>query len=182
MDKPRELYHEEVSNLQMFRDKLDAHAIYKEDLDHFSDNYEELVAQAKVITRVSDRLQKKLDKANVQIREQNDEIKEKNTELATTVEQLAKARVGRRAATFMLVIALGLFMMEQIWLQPKIDKFVSETFSDQYVGYGSLVILLILFFVVKFFEGALESYFMNKEKKKIIEKDSSGELSPSIAN
>lgn len=156
-----ELYHEEIDNLKKFRTKLETHTILKEDLDEFSGQYEELVAQAKVITRVSDRLQKKLDNANLQIRDQNHEIKNKNDELESTVLQLAKARVGRRAAGVMLVVALGLFVAEQIFLEPLIDQHV----DIPYVGLG---ILLVLFFIVKGLESGLERYFMNKEKRKIL--------------
>lgn len=161
MDKNQELYHDEISHLKNFRSKLDTHTIYKEDLEEFSDQYEELVAQAKVITRVSDRLQKKLDSANMQIREQNEEIKEKNQELETTVVQLAKARVGRRASAIMLTVALGLFVLEQIFLESWIEENISIPYMD-------IVILGFLFFVVKGLEGALEGYFMNQEKKKIL--------------
>ena len=160
----RELYFDEIESLRKFRSKIDTHAIYKEDLDSFSDEYEELVAQAKVITRVSDRLQKKLDNANVQIREQNEEIKEKNVTLADTIDQLAKAQVGRRASTIMLTVAVLLFILEQIFIEPIIE----QNIDVPYVGLG---ILALLFFLVKFFEGALEKYFMNQEKKKILERE-----------
>lgn len=159
-----ELYFEELDNLKKFRKKLESHAIYKEDLDEFSEQYEELVAQAKVITRVSDRLQKKLDNANLHIRDQNDEIKTKNDELETTVLQLAKARVGRRASTIMLTVALGLFIAEQVFLEPIIE----EKINIPYVGFG---ILAVLFFMVKALESGLENYFLNKEKKKIMNKE-----------
>ena len=157
----KELYYDEIESLRKFRSKIETHAIYKEDLDSFSDEYEELVAQAKVITRVSDRLQKKLDNANVQIREQNEEIKEKNVALADTVDQLAKAQVGRRASTIMLTVAVVLFILEQIFIEPIIE----QNIDVPYLGLG---ILALLFFLVKFFEGALERYFMNLEKKKIL--------------
>ncbi len=184
MDKQRELYHEEITNLENFKSKIDTHTIYKEDLDHFSNQYEELVAQAKVITRVSDRLQKKLDTANVQIREQNEEIKDKNLQLEDTIDQLAKAKVGRRAATIMLTVALLLFIIEQVVLQPKIDSYLSRFVDDQYMIFGSLPVLLILFFLVKFFEKTLETYFLNKEKRKIIaqENKESNSLETSFAN
>lgn len=164
-EKARELYHEEVNNLKEFRAKLESHALFKEDLEEFSEQYEELVSQAKVITRVSDRLQKKLDSANVQIQAQNEEIKDKNIKLEDTIEQLAKAKVGRRASTIMLVVALLLFFIEQWLIQPKIEEYFS---SPLY----SVGILIGLFFLVKFFESGLEEYFLNQEKKKIIkEKD-----------
>ena len=164
MDKNQELYYDEIDSLRRFRAKIETHAIYKEDLDSFSDEYEELVAQAKVITRVSDRLQKKLDNANMQIREQNEEIKDKNVQLADTVTQLAKAKVGRKASTILLTVAVVLFIMEQLLLEPIIDQF----FDTQFVSLG---VLGVLFLLIKFSEGALESYFMNREKKKILEKE-----------
>lgn len=162
MDRNQELYYDEINNLRNFRAKIDTHAVYKEDLDDFSNEYEELIAQAKVITRVSDRLQKKLDNANIQIKEKSDEIKFKNVELKSTVDQLAQARVGRKASTIMLSVALVLFIAEQVFLEPIID----EKIDIPYVG---LAILAVLFFVVKVLESSLEKYFMNKEKSKILE-------------
>jgi hypothetical protein len=164
MDKHQELYYDEISSLRKFRSKIETHAIYKEDLDSFSDEYEELIAQAKVITRVSDRLQKKLDNANLQIRDQNDEIKGKNLELGKTIEQLAVARVGRKASTIMLSVALVLFILEQIFIEP----LIAANVTIPYVGLG---ILAILFFIIKMLEGALEKYFLNQEKKKILEQE-----------
>ncbi|MEQ9404653.1 MAG: hypothetical protein RIM99_13765 [Cyclobacteriaceae bacterium] len=164
MEKNQELYYDEITNLRKFRSKIDTHAVYKEDLDEFSNEYEELIAQAKVITRVSDRLQKKLDTANLQIREQNDEIKFKNIELKNTVDQLAQARVGKKASTIMLSVALVLFIAEQVFLEPIIDKNIDIPF----VGLG---ILGVLFFIVKILESSLEKYFLNKEKTKILEKE-----------
>jgi hypothetical protein len=181
MDKPRELYHEELTNLEKFKSKIDTHAIYKKDLDDFSDQYEELVAQAKVITRVSDRLQKKLDTANVKIREQNEEISTKNTVLEDTVQQLAVAKVGRRAATVMLTVALLLFILEQVILQPIIDDYIASISKESMpdilepiLPYMNLFILGIIFFGVKYFESALEGYFMARQKKKIIGQEGQG--------
>lgn len=168
MSNNPELYNDEIDSLRKFRAKIETHAIYKEDLDAFSDEYEELVAQAKVITRVSDRLQKKLDNANMQIREQNEEIKDKNIQLADTVDQLAKAKVGRRASTILLFVAVILFILEQLLLEPIIEKY----FDTQFVSLG---ILGALFLLIKFSEGALEGYFMNKEKKKILKQESENE-------
>jgi hypothetical protein len=161
MDKIQDLYHDEITHLKDFQSKLDTHTIYKADLEAFGGQYGDLVAQAKVITRVSDRLQKKLDGANVQIREQNEEITVKNVELESTIVQLAQARVGRRASTIMLGVAMGLFVAEQIFLEPLINKYVN-------VPYLGLGILAVLFLVVKALESGLEKYFMNQEKKKIL--------------
>ena len=164
METNHELYYDEIDSLRRFRAKIETHAIYKEDLDSFSDEYEELVAQAKVITRVSDRLQKKLDNANLQIREQNEEIKDKNIQLADTVDQLAKAKVGRRASTILFTVAVVLFILEQLLLEPIIEQY----FETKFISLG---VLGLLFVLVKFSEGAMESYFMNREKKKILDNE-----------
>ena len=168
MEESRDLYQEEINNLKKFQKKIDTHAIYKKDLEFFSDQYEEIIAQAKVITRVSDRLQKKLDKANSKIRDQNAVIQDKNEALEVTIEKLAKARVGKKAAAMMVSIALILFIIEQIFLQPIINQYLRTFLSEEYVFLGSLLVFGLLFFLVKFFEGSLERYFLNEEKKKIL--------------
>jgi len=164
MEGSKELYHEEVKKLKDFRQRLDTHAIYKQDLESFSDDYEDLVAQAKVITRVSDRLQKKLDNANIQIREQNDEIKDKNTQLESTIVELAEAKVGRRASTALFFLAIILFLAEELFVEDAIEQYV----SFPYLG---LIIKLLLAIALKFFEGSLESFFLNQEKRKIMKQE-----------
>lgn len=166
MEKNQELYYDEIKSLRDFRSKIETHAIYKEDLDNFSDEYEELIAQAKVITRVSDRLQKKLDNANLQIREQNEEIKDKNLQLGQTIDQLVVARVGKKASGILTIVAFLLFLIEQILIEPQIEKFIQ-------IPYLGTVALAVLFVLVKAFEGSLEKYFLNQEKKKIVEGDAS---------
>ncbi|MFH6981920.1 hypothetical protein [Marinoscillum sp. 108] len=166
MEGPKELYHEEIKKLKDFRVRLDTHAIYKKDLEDFSDDYEDLVAQAKVITRVSDRLQKKLDNANIQIREQNDEIKDKNLELEKTIKDLAEAKVGRKASTIMFTLAIILFLSEEFFLEDIIESNVSIPYVDL-MAKGLIAIIL------KFFESGLESFFLNQEKRKIIKQEKS---------
>lgn len=175
MEKPKELYHEEVKRLKDFRSKLETHAIYKQDLESFSDEYEELVAQAKVITRVSDRLQKKLDNANIQIREQNDEIKDKNVQLETTISELAEAKVGRRATTALFFLAIILFLAEEIFVEDAIQSYVGAldlgNFLNSIKDYFGLGLKLLIAIGLKFFEGSLESFLLNQEKRKIMKQE-----------
>lgn len=171
MSEQRELYHEELKRLKDFRSRLETHAIYKKDLESFSDDYEDLVAQAKVITRVSDRLQKKLDNANVQIRQQNDEIQEKNDQLEVTISDLAEAKMGRRASTALFFLAIILFFGEELFIEDIIEEYVKFQLFGQSIG-GILVKLLIAI-GLKFFEGSLEEFFLNQEKKKIMKQDKS---------
>ncbi len=181
MERPKELYHEEVKRLKDFRSKLDTHAIYKQDLESFGDEYEELVAQAKVITRVSDRLQKKLDNANIQIREQNDEIKDKNSQLENTISELAEAKVGRRATTALFFLAIVLFLGEELFVEEAIQSSLSSVdlgkFLNSLKEYVGLFIKLILAIGLKIFEGNLETILLNREKKKIIKQENQDKLS-----
>ena len=164
MESPRELYHEEIRKLKDFRSKLDTHAIYQNDLDEFSDHYEDLVAQSNVITRVSDRLQKKLDTANILIKEQNEDIKLKNLELENTIKQLVEARVGRKASTIIFTLAIVLFVSEEVFLEDIIESYVSMPYLDLIIKGGIALSL-------KFFESGLESFFLNQEKRKIIKQE-----------
>ena len=157
----KELYHDEVSNLDKFRKKIDSRTIYKEDLEFFSEQYEELIAQAKVITRVSDRLQKKLDNANTQIREQNSEITEKNSELESAINQLVAAKVGRKASTILFVVTITLLIIEEYAIDPLLENLS----GSEFISIGIKVATAV---VAKLFEGRLEDYFLNKEKAKII--------------
>ncbi|MAE84633.1 MAG: hypothetical protein CMB80_17975 [Flammeovirgaceae bacterium] len=186
MERPKELYHEEIKRLKDFRSKLDTHAIYKQDLESFGDEYEELVAQAKVITRVSDRLQKKLDNANIQIREQNDEITDKNVQLETTISELAEAKVGRRATTALFFLAIILFLGEELFVEDAIQNYLSSVdlgnFFNSLKDYVGLFIKLLLAIGLKFFEGGLESFLLNQEKKKIMKQEKKEQLRASPAS
>ncbi len=160
----KELYHDEVSNLDKFRKKIDSRTIFKEDLEFFSEQYEELIAQAKVITRVSDRLQKKLDTANTQIRDQNQEITDKNDELESAINQLVKAKVGKKASTILFIITIALLIFEEYFIDPLLDQFS----GSDYISIGIKVATAI---IAKLLEGKLEEYFLNREKDKIIRDD-----------
>lgn len=157
----KELYHDEVSNLDKFRKKIDSRTIYKEDLEFFSEQYEELIAQAKVITRVSDRLQKKLDNANTQIREQNSEITEKNSELESAINQLVAAKVGRKASTILFIVTIALLIIEEYAIDPLLENLTGSDFISIGIKIATAV-------VAKLLEGRLEDYFLSKEKAKII--------------
>jgi len=157
----KELYHDEVSNLDKFRKKIDSRTIFIEDLEFFSEQYEELIAQAKVITRVSDRLQKKLDNANTQIRDQNGEITDKNDELESAINQLVAAKVGKKASTILFIVTISLLIFEEYAIDPLLENLS----GSEFISIGIKVATAI---VAKLLEGRLESYFLNKEKDKII--------------
>jgi hypothetical protein len=171
----KELYHEEQKILSDYVAKLKKKSVHLEDAVGIAVNYKDLLDQSKVITKISDRLQKKLDHANQKIKSQNVEIQDKNQKLEDTVENLAKVTVGKKASRLMFGLAVGLFFVEETFLAPVIDELV-----DEFIGL--LIKGLVAVVVLKFLESALESYFMNREKAKIMNEklNSEGEISNKI--
>ena len=159
----KELYHEEQKILSDYVGKVKKKAVHLEDAVSIAVHYKDLLDQSKVITKISDRLQKKLDHANQKIKSQNVEIQDKNQMLEDTVENLAKVTVGKKASRLMFVLAVGLFFIEEYFLAPIIEELVGGV-----VLFGLLIKGIVAVVVLKFLESALESYFMNREKAKIM--------------
>lgn len=160
----KELYHEEQKILSDYVSKVKKKSVHLEDAVNIAVHYKDLLDQSKVITKISDRLQKKLDHANQKIKSQNVEIHYKNEKLEETVENLAKVTVGKKASRLMFVLAVGLFFVEEYFLAPIIDQMVNGVLI-----FGLLIKGIVAVVVLKFLESALESYFMNKEKQRIMD-------------
>ncbi len=157
----KDLFQEEEKVLSRYLKKIEDKDVYIEDAETFANYYKDLIDQSKVITRISDRLQKKLDMANQKIKAQNQTISEKNTQLEHTLFELKNAKMGKKASRILLLIAIGLFVSEEYILEPIIDSFVN-------IPYLGLISKAAIAFSLKFIEGGLESYYMNKEKEEIL--------------
>lgn len=102
-----------------------------------SKNYEQLLKETKVLTSVGDRLHNKLNDANQKLQKKKDEIGEINEELKTnnnvlqeTINELIKARIGRKASSIVLLIAVLLFVVSEVLLEPIIEK----NTDSEYIG------------------------------------------------
>lgn len=127
---------------------------YKDSFKELCFNYSELLDQSRLITRVSDKLQNKLNSAY-------EAVEVKNIELRNTIDELTKARVGRKAQTIILFIGLSLFVLEELVLEPIIDK---ATGNDIWVSLG---IKLVIAFLLKPLESFVESWLLTKANKKV---------------
>ncbi len=113
-----------------------------------ADHYGKLLKETKVLTSVSDRLHYKLNEANqqlntqaVEIGEINEELKVNNQVLQDTVDMLMKAKVGQRASSIVLLIAIILFVVSEVYIEPVIE----ENTDGEYVGLllkGMIALLL----------------------------------------
>lgn len=164
--KKNQLFQREQTILRDAKTNLASESIEIEELKSqmtdFIGHYEDLLDQSKLITKVSDRLQKKIIKATTA-------VEEKNAELHKTIDALTKAKVGRKAATMTLGIAIVLFLLGEGLLEPQIDKWVAESTFSQYrfdnvnfIGLGLKAMIAIL---IRPIEKLVEKRMMNRAMK-----------------
>lgn len=155
------LFKDENEVLEEFQKKIDNKSYSHEDIIEFKELFEGQTAESQVMLKISDRLQKRLDTANTKIKEKNEEIINKNEKLNEALDNLMKARVGKKASTIMFTITILIFISEEYYLGPLLEYFV---------GYAYLILILkgVVAIGLKSFEGVLESIFVNGAKKKII--------------
>ena len=157
----KELYHDEQKILTDYTSLLDTKKVKLKDATEIAGHYGDLLEQSKVITKISDRLQKKLDVANQKIKAQHEEIQEKNTELESTVEKLIHMTVGKKAFRIMFIVAIVLFISEEYYLEPIIEIHVEIPFL-------SIGIKILIAIFLRIFEGWLEKHFMHDRMSNII--------------
>ena len=126
---------------------------YKNSFKELCHNYSELLDQTRLITKVSDKLQNKLNSAY-------ESLEVKNIELQSTIDELTKARVGRKAQTIILFIGLSLFILEEIVLEPTIDSIVQNNI------WISLAVKLVIAFLLKPLESFVEGWLLKGATKK----------------
>jgi len=157
------IYHKEKANLVRTKEFLESGEINQldksvDELKNLSDNYEELLDQTVLITRISDRLQKKLDKTNDKLQHLNDQLNDKNIELQNTIDDLVKAKAGRKATTIVFVFALVLFVFSEALIEPYIDSYANNI-------YLSLSIKAVIAMSIKPLEMLVEDSILKAARK-----------------
>ncbi len=155
------LFQDENDILEDFQKKIDNKSYTHEDIIAFKEQFEGQTAESQVMLKISDRLQKRLDTANTKIKEKNDEIVSKNEKLNEALDNLMKARVGKKASTIMFTATILLFVSEELYVGPLLEYFV---------GYAYLILILkgLVAIGLKSFESVLENIFVNGAKRKIV--------------
>lgn len=135
------VFHKESEILQHAKSIIENPSSTPEELAEgystLSASYDKLLKETKVLTSVSDRLHYKLNDANQVLQKQKDEIGEINEELKTnnqvlqdTINELIKARIGQKASSIVLLIAVLLFVVSEVMLEPIIE----QNTDSEYVG------------------------------------------------
>lgn len=155
------LFQDENEILEEFQRKIENESYTHEDIIAFKEQFESQTAESQVMLKISDRLQKRLDTANTKIREKSDEIISKNEKLNEALDNLMRARIGKKASTIMFTATILIFVSEELYLGPLVEYFV---------GYVYLILILkgLVAIGLKSFESVLENIFVNGAKKKIL--------------
>ena len=139
--------------------------VVKDNYKKLCDKYERLIGEAKLLTSVSDRLHSKLNEANEKLKKQseeinkiNDDLKVNNQLLQDTIDQLVKAKVGRKASSIVLLIAIILFVISEGWLEPLVE----ERFTDGRIGF---IFKLGIAILLKPIDVIVERYMMRRALK-----------------
>ncbi len=171
-----EVFAKENDDLARFRnlvENVDVSAdALREALHQLLKGYEAILEDNKIMIQQGDRMQRKLKSAFTELNQQKEEIERQNTEiqkinreLQLTLNALTKAKASRKAQTFTLFLALGLFIVSEILEE------LSETVLDNFwISFGVKVLLVLLLKPLEsFLEGHFQRRNINKDDRHIVE-------------
>jgi tetratricopeptide (TPR) repeat protein len=105
-------------------------------------------------------------KENVIIRKQKEEIENKNIELQETIDELTRTKVGKKAKAFTLIIAIILFLLEELILHSVTHLLPEDNF---YLSFGVKMLIILS---LKPIDSAIEHFLLKKiikkEKKQVL--------------
>lgn len=144
---------------QITNSELDLETITAE-YQSLYDEYAQLLGDARLVTSVSDRLQNKINRTNDKLNEANERISAQNEQLRGTIQQLKEAKVGRKATTIVLLLAVVLFLISEAFIEPQIELIV----DDWYIG---LILKGLIALLLKPIENVVEKILIKKENEKM---------------
>jgi tetratricopeptide (TPR) repeat protein len=98
-------------------------------------------------------------KENIIIKKQKEEIERKNIELQETIDELTRARIGKKARAFTLIVAIVLFVAED-----PILHYALLVTGDSY--FLSTAVKIVIIFSLSPINKAIETYLLRKVIKK----------------
>ncbi|MCS7073862.1 MAG: hypothetical protein NZ108_05290 [Bacteroidia bacterium] len=145
----------------------------KKSMKEMQIRYEKLLDEVMLLTSVGDRLQRKIKAANTLLKEQAEEIRQinaslnqKNEELQLTIDELTRAKSGRKATTIILLITICLFIASEF------AEYLFQTIThfDQQAVVYTTIFKVFLCLTFKPIESYLEDSFLKramKDRKKV---------------
>ncbi|HEU5293095.1 MAG TPA: hypothetical protein VFU05_20760 [Cyclobacteriaceae bacterium] len=118
-------------------------------LQSLTNKYKALLEQTRFLTWISGRLERKLQRRNL-------ELNGKNNRLVSTLKELTKAEAEKSAIAVIYFIAIALFVLEEFFVEPVINLFGQGVWL-------SILIKLGIVLLLKVSEGFLERRLTKKK-------------------
>ncbi len=185
--QPKDVFEKEVEILNRAKQLLNTkeHSIeqVKEEYRNLSLEYETLLNDARVMTRVSDRLQVKLNKAYDQLnhktnlleethgkldyaykelQKSTEEINQKRIMLQNTVNELTQAKISKRATTITLTAAILLFGVSELFFDPIIDNY----YKNESDFFTNIILKMSFALLLKPIDYLIEWYLLQEVRQK----------------
>ena len=145
MTREEKLYRNENNVLQYYKEIVERNGSAvdsKSALIKLTERYEALLNQTRFLTWISGRLERKLQR-------KNQELQNNNVTLQRTLNDLTKAEAGRSTYAIIYFIAIILFVLEELFIEPFVNLMGNS------IGYGILIKLGIVL-ILKISEGIIE--------------------------
>jgi hypothetical protein len=152
MNREEKLFKKELNVLLHYREIVSRENTVEDTrsaLETLTNKYKSLLEQTRFLTWISGRLERKLQRKNI-------ELHHKNNRLVSTLKELTKAEAGRSAYAVIYFIAIALFVLEEFFVEPVISM----------VGKGvwfSILIKLGIVLLLRVSEGFIERSLTKKK-------------------
>ena len=174
MPEPRHVFEKETQVLKSAQKTLENQDITQDllwkEYAYLTKNYEKLLGDSRVITNISDRLQNRLNAANENLQHQSEEIRAINTqlekkaiELQSSIDELTRAKISRKATTITLIAAVILFIISEGLLEPWVEKYMPSNQIGSWVGFLMKGLIALL---LKPIDYLVESYLKKEARRK----------------
>jgi len=153
MSREEKLFRNENSILQHYKViavENNSHDQAREALKDLTGKYERLLNQTRFLTWISGRLERKLQR-------KNKELSDSNLNLHKTLKELTKAEAGKSAYAIIYFIAIILFVLEEVFIEPIVAAVGGN------LGYGILIKLMIVL-LLKVSEGFIERKIIHRRR------------------
>lgn len=153
MSREEKLFRNEMNVLNHYREMASRDKSLEDAnqaLENLTNKYKALLEQARFLTWISGRLERRLHRSNR-------ELNIKNNRLITTLKELTKAEAGKSAYTIIYFIAIGLFVLEEFFVEPVINIIGGESVII------SILIKLVIVLGLKASEGFIERKVTKKQ-------------------
>lgn len=137
MNREEKLFKNEMNVLLHYREIVNRENTVEDTrsaLETLTNKYKSLLEQARFLTWISGRLERKLQRKNV-------ELNHKNNRLVSTLKELTKAEAGRSAYAVIYFIAIALFVLEEFFVEPVINMFGKGVWFSILIKLGIVLLL-----------------------------------------